>query len=40
MATGPRYSVIANGVIDSAGGGTGYFPGDSAGTTATGGQYV
>jgi hypothetical protein len=36
-ATGPRYSVATNGVIDS-GGAT--FPGNSAGTTTSGGQYA
>jgi hypothetical protein len=39
-ATGPRYSVTLNGVINTAGGGASYFPGDSAGSTATGGQYA
>lgn len=39
-ATGVRYSAVLNGVIDSIGGGASYFPGNSAGTTATGGQYA
>lgn len=39
-ATGPRYSVTMNGVIDTFGGGASYFPGNSAGSTATGGQYA
>jgi hypothetical protein len=39
-ATGPRYSATLNGVINTAGGGASYFPGDSAGSTATGGQYA
>lgn len=39
-ATGQRYSVTLNGVINTAGGGASYFPGDSAGSTATGGQYA
>jgi Protein of unknown function (DUF2793) len=39
-ATGPRYSALKNGVVDTNGGGAAYFPGDTAGTTATGGQYV
>lgn len=38
-ATGKRYSIIGNGVCN-AGGVTTYLPGDVAGTTATGGQYV
>lgn len=38
-ATGPRYVVSLNGVISSAAGGASYFPGDSAGSAATGGQY-
>lgn len=37
--TGPRYSATLNGVIQSNGGGASYFPGNSAGSTATGGQY-
>lgn len=39
-ATGVRYLVSANGVIDTAGGGANFFPGNSAGSTATGGQYL
>jgi hypothetical protein len=39
-ATGKRYNADRNAVVDSAGGGASYFPGNSAGTTATGGQYV
>jgi hypothetical protein len=39
-ATGPRYSVSSNAVVDTAGGGASYFPGNSAGSTATGGQYT
>ena len=39
-ATGTRYSVASNGVIDTAGGGATYLPGNAAGTTATGGQYA
>lgn len=38
--TGKRYEVILNGTIQTNGGGANYFPGDSAGTTATGGQYA
>lgn len=37
--TGKRYSVIANGVI-KANANASLFPGDTAGTTATGGQYI
>jgi hypothetical protein len=40
LATGPRYSATLNGVVNTAGGGASYFPGDSAGSTATGGQYA
>jgi hypothetical protein len=39
-ATGPRYFAEPNGVVYTAGGGPNYFPGDSAGSAATGGQYV
>lgn len=39
-ATGPRYSITMNGVINTGGGGASYLPGNSAGSTATGGQYV
>lgn len=39
-ATGPRYNVAANGVINTNGGGATYFPGNSGGSTATGGQYL
>lgn len=39
-ATGPRYSAQVNGVINTAGAGASYFPGDSAGVSVTGGQYV
>jgi hypothetical protein len=39
-ATGKRYDVATNGVINTNGGGASYFPGGTAGTTATGGQYV
>ncbi|MBI3788054.1 MAG: hypothetical protein HY276_07340 [Ignavibacteriales bacterium] len=38
-ATGSRYRVDVNGVISTFGGGANYFPGNAAGTTATGGQY-
>jgi hypothetical protein len=39
-ATGTRYSVSMNSVINTAGGGATYLPGNVAGATATGGQYV
>jgi hypothetical protein len=39
-ATGKRYISQLNGVVDSGSGGANYFPGNVAGTTATGGQYV
>lgn len=38
--TGTRYSVIANGVINTGGGAAGYLPGNVAGAAITGGQYV
>jgi len=38
-ATGVRYTATLNGVIITSGGGANYFPGSSAGSTATGGQY-
>lgn len=38
-ATGKRYDVTENGVIDVDGGGATYLPGDVAGASATGGQY-
>lgn len=37
--TGVRYTATLNGVVQSNGGGANYFPGNSAGTTSTGGQY-
>lgn len=39
-ATGARYSSVSAATIDTAGGGATYLPGDSAGSTATGGQYI
>jgi hypothetical protein len=39
-ASGSRYSVTLNSVINTEGGGANFFPGSSAGTTATGGQYA
>jgi hypothetical protein len=40
VATGQRYNARTNSVIDANGGGATALPGDSAGTTSTGGQYV
>jgi hypothetical protein len=39
-ATGTRYSLSLNGIINTNGGGASYFPGNSAGTPVTGGQYI
>ena len=39
-ATGTRYLVATNSTIETNGGGATYFPGNAAGSTATGGQYV
>jgi hypothetical protein len=39
-ATGSRYGATANGVVNSGGAGATYFPGNAAGSTATGGQYI
>ena len=39
-ATGSRYSITANGVVYTAGAATTYLPGNAAGSTGTGGQYV
>ncbi len=39
-ATGSRYSGTSNGVINTAGSGATFFPGNAVGTTATGGQYL
>lgn len=39
-ATGVRYDVTLNAVVNTSGGGASYFPGNAAGTTATGGQYA
>ena len=40
-ATGARYSVVYNGLIATGSGANpNYFPGNSAGSTATGGQYI
>lgn len=38
--TATRYLAELTGVIGTSGGGASYFPGDSAGSTATGGQYA
>ena len=39
-ATGVRYNVVNNAVISTNGGGANFFPGNSAGSSGTGGQYV
>lgn len=39
-ATGTRYYVDTNAVVTTGGGGANYFPGNAAGSTATGGQYA
>lgn len=39
-ATGPRYNATGNSVIFTNSGGASYFPGNSAGSTGTGGQYL
>jgi hypothetical protein len=39
-ATGVRYDSQSNSVIFTGGGGPTALPGDAAGTTATGGQYI
>jgi hypothetical protein len=39
-ATGVRYNVTMNAVLKTGGGGANFLPGNSAGSTATGGQYV
>ena len=39
-ATGTRYDVNKNAVLDTNGGGATFFPGDAAGSAATGGQYT
>lgn len=39
-ATGQRYSVNQNSVLNTGGGGASFFPGNAGGATATGGQYV
>ena len=36
----PDYDADTNGVINTFGGGANFFPGDTPGSTATGGQYV
>lgn len=38
--TGPRYSATLNGIIYTQGGGAGFFPGTSAGSVSSGGQYA
>ncbi|MET3909731.1 hypothetical protein ABID59_004088 [Bradyrhizobium sp. S3.3.6] len=38
--SGARYSLVANGVLNTGGQATTWIPGNAAGTTATGGQYI
>ena len=38
-ASGSRYAVYSNGVINTTGGGASFFPGSTAGSFSTGGQY-
>jgi hypothetical protein len=38
--SGQRYNVASNAVVNTAGGGANFFPGNSAGVTGTGGQYT
>lgn len=40
LATGKRYELTTNGVINTQGGGPNYLPGNAAGTVGSGGQYV
>lgn len=39
-ATGVRYKIVGNSVINTNGGGANFFPGNSAGSTSSGGQYI
>lgn len=39
-ATGPRYIVNTNAIIETSAGGANYLPANSAGSSATGGQYA
>lgn len=39
-ATGVRYVAAGNALLETGGGGASFFPGDSSGSTATGGQYT
>ena len=39
-ATGVRYVISSNSVVNTGGGGASFLPGNSAGSTATGGQYM
>ena len=39
-ATGARYSIATNSVVNTFGGGASHLPGDSAGSVASGGQYL
>ena len=39
-STGTRYSIDGNSVVNTSGAGTSHLPGNAAGSTATGGQYL
>lgn len=39
-ATGIRYQVVENSILSTGGGGASFFPGNSAGSSASGGQYL
>lgn len=39
-ATGTRYQITNNGIVDTGGSGTSYLPGNANGFTSTGGQYI
>ena len=38
--TGTRYNITLNSVASTSGGGANFFPGDTAGITSTGGQFL
>jgi hypothetical protein len=40
VATGPKYQAVGNGVVNTSGQSTSFLPGNIAGATASGGQYV
>lgn len=39
-ATGYHFKITGNSIVNTQGGGPDFFPGDTAGTTSTGGQYI